>query len=258
VFDRVILLDSALLHFANTLADAARPIAAKYFRTPLDVDIKSDASPVTQADREIEAAIRALLETHRPDDGFFGEESGERKSKNGLTWVIDPIDGTKAFLCGKPQFGTLIALLENDLPILGVIDQSITGERWLGAHGHATTLNGAPVKTSAVTAIAKARLATTSPRLFSGNESAAFQRLSDACTITSYGGDCYNYALVATGTIDLVAETQLKLYDYAALIPVIEGAGGVVTGWDGKKPQDGSILAAATPALHEVALQILA
>ena len=122
-----------LIGLATQLADLARPIVAQYFRSGVVVDIKSDESPVTKADREVEAAIRTALQELRPDDGFFGEESGASPSKNGLTWVIDPIDGTKAFICGKPIFGTLIALLENDVPILGIVDQPITNERWLGA-----------------------------------------------------------------------------------------------------------------------------
>ncbi len=253
-------LSSDLVDLALRLAETSGPIIARYFRQPFAVETKSDSSPVTRADREAEAAIRLILQTERPGDGFFGEESGAIQGHSGLTWVIDPIDGTKAFVCGKPLFGTLIALLEGDTPILGVIDQPITGERWLGARGQTTMLNGNTVRTSRVNALALARLATTSPRLFTPEDADSFLALSGATGITSYGGDCYNYALLATGMIDLVAETQLKLYDYAALIPVIEGAGGVVTGWDGQAvgaDHDGTILAAATPALHEAALASL-
>jgi histidinol phosphatase-like enzyme (inositol monophosphatase family) len=247
-----------LIQLAIALAEAARPIARRYFRAEAGVETKPDQTPVTLADKGIEILLRQMLDQARPGDGFFGEETGSKASKSGLTWVIDPIDGTKAFVCGKPLFGTLIACLEGETPILGMIDQPILNERWLGARGAATTFNGQPVRTRACPGLAVARLGTTSPRLFTDLQRERFEALSVSCAITTYGGDCYNYALVASGMLDLVAEAGLKLYDYAALIPVIEGAGGVVTGWDGTAPHDGTILASGSAALHREALAILA
>ena len=249
-----------LIAFAEALADAARPIVASAFRAKLAVDTKLDRTPVTEADRAAERAIRSLIESDRPDDGFFGEESGRKDSANGLTWVVDPIDGTKAFVCGKPLFGTLIALMKGDTPVLGIVDQPVLQERWIGARGHATTLNGKPCATSQCRDLEQARLATTGPGNLNPGEWARFQAVAQACAVTGYGGDCYNYALVASGFIDLVIEANLKLYDYAALIPVIEGAGGIVTGWAGPPAganHDGTILAAATPELHRAALAAL-
>jgi histidinol phosphatase-like enzyme (inositol monophosphatase family) len=252
------MLIGDLLPFVNRLADTSGEIIRRYFRADLAIDYKNPDQPVTRADRETETALREIIARERPEDGFFGEETGEQKTRNGLTWTIDPIDGTKAFACGKPIFGTLIALLENDTPILGIIDQPITRERWLGATDAQSTLNGAPIRTSKTAALASARLGTTGPRV---NGAEAFNRLAATCGIVTYGGDCYNYGLLAMGGLDLVVEADLKLHDYAPLIPVIEGAGGIVTGWAGEKPgrvHDGRIIAAANKEIHQAALALLA
>jgi histidinol phosphatase-like enzyme (inositol monophosphatase family) len=254
------MIEPDLIAFAHRLADAARPIVKAAYRSRLAFNTKLDRTPVTEADRAAERIVRNLIETHRPVDGFIGEETGSKSSMNGYTWVVDPIDGTKAFICGKPLFGTLIALLKEDKPVLGILDQPVLEERWIGAKGHPTLLNGLPCKTSACTALAQARLATTGPGNLTFAEWALFQALGTGCAVTGYGGDCYNYALLASGFIDLVAEANLKLYDYAALIPIIEGAGGIVTGWNGQAiaaNHDGTLLAAATPELHRAALAIL-
>ena len=251
-----------VLAFARSLADAARPIVAGAFRKSIAVDTKLDRTPVTEADRAAEHAMRAMIEQIRPQDGFFGEETGRKPSSSGLTWIVDPIDGTKAFICGKPIFGTLIALMEGDTPILGIIDQPVLNERWVGTRGLPTLLNGQPCQASTCRSLEGARLQTTGPGNLAPAEWTRFQALSKQCAITGYGGDCYNYALLACGFVDVVAEANLKPYDYAALIPVIEGAGGVVTGWAGQAVgiagHDGTILAAATPELHKAALAVLA
>ena len=248
-----------LVLLAERLADVAGPIIRAAFRSSLVAETKPDRSPVTEIDKAVEFALRDIIERERPDDGFFGEETGRKPSSNGHTWVLDPIDGTKAFLCGKATFGTLIALLHEDTPVLGIIDQPISGERWVGVSGTATRFNGEEIRhASSRSSLAECRIATTGPGNFSGKEYNVFRHVAEACAITHYGGDCYNYGLLALGHVDLVLEANLKLYDYAALIPVIEGAGGVVTAWNGGSAgHDGSILAATNPAIHRAALERL-
>lgn len=246
-----------LIRLATSLADASRPIVQRYFRADMGVETKPDQTPVTLADRGIETRLREMIELARPQDGFVGEETGSRPGTSGLTWVLDPIDGTKVFICGKPLFGTLIACLEGEKPILGILDQAILNERWVGATRQPTTFNGQPVHTRTCSRLAEARLGTTGPGNLQGEDWRRFQRLAQVVAMTTYGGDCYNYGLVASGSLDLVAEAGLKLYDYAALIPIIEGAGGIVTGWDGQAPHDGTVLAAGSAEVHRAALAIL-
>ncbi|NNM77256.1 histidinol-phosphatase [Sphingomonas sp. ID1715] len=240
---------------AQALADASGRAIRPYFRAAFDQQVKSDASPVTQADREAEAAIRALLERERPQDGIIGEEYGEERADAERVWVLDPIDGTRSFIAGRPIFGTLIALLEQGRPILGVIDQPISGERWIGAVGRSTLLNGAPVRSRRDRPLNQAIFATTAPWFCP-----AFETLQQKTGDTLLGGDCYNYALLASGQVDLVIEEGLKLYDYAALVPVVEGAGGVMTDWSGAPlglGGSGQVVAAANVALLAEALPLL-
>jgi inositol-phosphate phosphatase / L-galactose 1-phosphate phosphatase / histidinol-phosphatase len=250
-----------LIALAHRLADASGPVIRRHFRTPFDIVEKADQTPVTIADREAEEALRALIKSARPDHGIIGEEFGNERTDARHVWVLDPIDGTGSFASGKPVFGTLIALLEDGVPILGVIDQPITGERWIGARGHATTLNNKPVRTRACPGLKMAWLDSTSPDLFSKQDGAAFQRLAEATLRTRWGTDCYAYAVLATGFVDLVCETGLKLYDFAALIPVVEGAGGVITDWSGKpldRHSKGHVLAAGNARVHAEACRVLA
>ncbi len=247
-----------LLAFAEDLADSARPVAMRFFRTALDVVAKADASPVTQADRAIEALLRARIEARFPTHGILGEEMGV-KPGDGPVWVIDPIDGTKSFVTGLPLFGTLIALMEDGRPLVGVIDMPALGERWTGQPGQAL-FGGAPARTSSCRTLAEARFFTTTPDGFSGADEARYRRLVSQVGIRRFCGDCYAYGLLASGHCDLVAETGLQPYDYLALVPVIEAAGGIVTDWDGAAltlGSDGRVLAAATPDLHGAALAIL-
>ena len=230
--------DIALIH---RLADAAGAVIRPYFRQPMRIDAKSDASPVTIADRAAEAAIRAILRAERPGDGIVGEEFPDENIGASRTWVIDPIDGTQAFVAGRPLFGTLIALLDDGVPVLGVIDQCVAGDRWVGVAGQVTTLNGAPVTTRTCGLLATARAATTSPYLFRDvRDAAAFQRLRPQLGDVMYGGDNHNYALIATGCLDVVVEAGLKLHDWAALVPVVTGAGGAMTDWAGEPLRRGS------------------
>ena len=249
------------IDFAETLADAARPVIRRHFRTPITVDAKADNSPVTIADRDAEAAMRALITGKYPDHGILGEEFGTENAAAEFVWVLDPIDGTRSFITGRPIFGTLIALVSNGLPILGVIDQAILGERWLGAAGRKTLFNGTPVQTRRCPDMAAAVLGTTSPDLFDADRALAFRRVSGQSSMTIYGGDCYGYAMLASGFTDLVLESGLKPYDFCALAPVIAGAGGLVTDWGGNQitiASTGDVLAVGDPALLTPALALLA
>ena len=245
---------------AHRLAEAARPISTRYFRTPVAIDDKSDASPVTVADREAESAMRAILSREVPQHGVFGEEHGVERADAEYVWVLDPIDGTRAFITGLPIWGTLIALLHRGVPVLGVIDQPILKERWLGVAGQQSTFNGRPIGVRACPSLDHAYMYSTSPIMFSGDVSRKHAALADAVKLFRWGGDCYAYGLLASGHVDLVVENALKLYDFAALVPVIAGAGGTVTDWQGKPldmGSDGSILAAGDAAVHRAAARIL-
>ena len=250
----------SFIELAQRLADSSGDVVKKYFRAGLAVDVKPDRSPVTTADREAESAIRTILADAAPDHGIIGEEHGSLQAAADHVWVIDPIDGTKSFVTGKPTFGTLIALTRGGIPILGVIDQPITGERWLGAAGRATTLNGEPCATRRCGALDQAFLNTTSPDMFAGEEAGRFARLAGSVRHALYGGDCYAYGLLALGLIDLVVEANLKTFDYCALVPVIEGAGGVITDWRGDSltlDSDGRVVAAGDAECHALALAVL-
>lgn len=250
-----------IIAFAEKLADASGEVIRHHFRTRVPVDIKPDASPVTVADRDAEAAIRALIDAEFPDHGIIGEEHGNRNADAEYVWVLDPIDGTRAFITGKPIFGTLIALVAAGRPILGCIDQPINRERWVGAAGHATVFNGETVTTRACPALDRATLNTTSPDLFEGGDAEAFAAVAARSGFVNYGGDCYAYGLVASGFIDLVIESGLSSYDYCALAPVVEGAGGVMTDWAGDPlttASDGRVIASGDGKLHAETLNVLA
>jgi len=244
---------------AGALADLARPIIIAHFRTGTAISDKADASPVTEADRAAEAAMRTAIIDAFPDHGILGEEFGPENTDADYVWVLDPIDGTKAFVTGKPLFGTLIALCHQGRPIIGVIDQPILDERWLGAAGRRSTLNGAAISTRAAT-LKDAWLYATSPEMFEGTAAEAFARLRLNVKHTLYGADCYAYGLLGAGHTDLVCEASLKPYDYCAHVPIIEGAGGIITDWSGGAlgiASDGRVLAAGDGATHAAALKCL-
>jgi inositol-phosphate phosphatase / L-galactose 1-phosphate phosphatase / histidinol-phosphatase len=248
---------------AQRLAEAARAAIRPYFRAESGLERKADATPVTLADRAAEEAMRRLLKAECPRDAVHGEEFGTSPGTSGRTWVLDPIDGTTAFLAGRPIFGTLIALVVEGWPVLGVIDQPILGERWLGATGQPTTFNGQPVRTRACRSLAEASLATTGPHYFDDHEGAHFMALAAKTDHKRMvmGGDCYNYAMLASGFLDVVCEANLKLHDYAALVPVIEGAGGTMCDWNGDPlhaASDGHVLALGDPARLEDVVAALA
>lgn len=242
-----------LIAFAERLADAAKPVALKYFRNPLEVERKSDTSPVTIADREVELIMRKMISAQYPQHGIFGEEHGQANVKHPKTWVLDPIDGTKSFITGMPTFGTLIAFLNQGKPVIGVVDMPAMAERWLGAVGKTTTLNGIPCRTSNCQQLVEANIYATSVDIFTPLELAAFDSVSKKAVMRRFGGDCYGYGLLASGHIDAVMEADLEPYDYLSLVPVVEGAGGVITDWKGDEltvNSDGRVIAAATVELH--------
>ncbi len=250
------------LDFAHMLADAARPIALRYFRSGVRVEDKpgQEFDPVTAADREIETRLRAVLREHRPLDGVLGEEYPPCPSRNGWVWVIDPIDGTRAFIAGAPTWCVLIALQVDDAPLVSVIDQPFTGERFSGVHqtrawlDHKDKRQALSCRAGACT-LDQALIATTDPALFTPVEADAFGDLARQARIRRYGMDCYAYAALAMGGVDLVVESGLKPWDVAALIPVVTGAGGLITNWRGEPaPGGGRVLAAATPQLHAEAV----
>lgn len=248
----------------NRLADAARDAIRPFYRGEYSQEQKADRSFVTQADRAAEAAMRAIIEREFPDDGIIGEEFGTHNEGAGRQWVLDPIDGTQSFMVGRPIFGTLIALMQDGWPVMGVIDQAILEERWLGIIGEQTTLNGKPVQTRRCRELAGATVATTSPHCFSEQEADAYLKVIAKAYPDKawpvYGGDCYSYALLASGQIDLVMEAGLKLHDYAALVPVVEGAGGMMCDWQGNPldaNSDGSVLALGESARLEDVLEAM-
>ena len=251
----------AYIDFAHALADASGGVVRSHFRTPFAVEDKADSSPVTIADRDAERAMRDLIAERYPRHGIVGEEFGNQRPDAAEVWVLDPIDGTRAFVAGKPIFGTLIALLRDGRPILGIIDQPVLGERWVGAAGAGTRFCGEAIATRGCSEIGRAILNTTSPALFGGADRDAFTRLSERARSTNYGGDCYAYGLLASGHIDLVVEAGLKTYDFCALVPVVDGAGGRITDWRGRPlgpHSDGRVIAAGDPRMHEKALELLA
>lgn len=254
----------ALWSVANALADAARATTLPYFRRPgLEIDDKDQSrfDPVTAADRAAEDAMRALLETLRPDDAILGEERGSKSGTSGLTWVLDPIDGTRGFMSGTPTWGVLIALSDAKGPFLGIIDQPYIGERFSGGLGLAQVtgpLGRTQLATRPARPLDQAVVFSTFPEIGTKAERSAFQRVAQAARLVRYGMDCYAYGLLAAGQIDLVIEAGLQAYDIQAPIAVIEAAGGLVTNWDGKPAHDGGqIIAAANPQIHEAAMDLL-
>jgi myo-inositol-1(or 4)-monophosphatase len=253
----------SLLATAHALADRAGAVILPHFRTQQAVDHKGGGlfDPVTAADRNAEAAIRERLAEVYPSHGILGEEFGAQASGSDYCWVIDPIDGTRSFIIGLPLWGTLIGLTRGGVPLLGVMDQPFTGERfWSGETESLFRHDGTTrtMRTRACANLSQALLATTSTDHFSAEDQQHFDALTHAVRLRRFGGDCYNYCLLALGQIDLVVEAGLKNFDILPLIPIIERAGGVVSTWDGGDPRNGGrILAAGDPRLHEQAVKLL-
>lgn len=254
---------SADIALAHRLADAARAAILPHYRSGLTSERKEDASPVTLADRAAEETMRRIIKAECPRDAIHGEEFGSENGSSNRTWVLDPIDGTASFLIGRPIFGTLIALVVDGWPVLGVIDQPVLGERWIGATGQPTLLNGQPALTRICRELGDATLATTGPHYFDDHDGEHFMGLAAKTDHRRMvmGGDCYNYALLASGHIDIVCEANLKLHDYAALVPIVEGAGGTMCDWNGEPlhaASSGHVLAIGDPARLDDVVEALA
>jgi len=253
-------LPTEWVSFATALADAARPIAQRYFRSHLSVDTKADNSPVTQADREIEAVLRSMIEERFPTHGIWGEEQRPTHIDAEYVWVIDPIDGTRAFIAGVPTFTTLIALCQRGVPMLGIIDQPIRDERWIGVAGQPSTYNGSPLQMRPLTPSGTHRLSTTSLPYFTPKERKAFDHLSNVSAATLLNQDGYGYGLLALGHVDMVIDAHMKPYDFCALAPVIQGAGGEVSDWAGHPLSlhgQGDVIATTHKMLHTQVLGLL-
>lgn len=259
-------VDDGLIAFANRLADAGGAVIRPYFRKRIEVAHKQGRhafDPVTDADRGAERAIRDLIAKERPDDGILGEEFGETPGKNSFRWVLDPLDGTRAFITGRHEWGQLIALEEGGKPVLGILDQPVLGERFIGVNGAAHLVQAGratPLKTRGCARVAEAILCATDPSVyFSQAQQTAFARVKEKARLTRYGGDCYLFAALALGFVDLVIEAGFNAWDVAALVPLVEGAGGVMTSWDGGSVLPGkTILAAGDKRLHAEAMALLA
>ena len=258
-------VDDKLIAFANRLADASGAVIRPFFRQRIEVVHKPGRAtfdPVTEADKGGERTIRAIIERERPDDGILGEEYGEKPGRNGLRWVLDPVDGTRAFITGRHEWGSLIALEENEVPVLGILDQPVLDERFIGVHGRSVLVEGdkrTPLKVRDCADIKDAILCATDPSAyFTLEQQAAFQRVKVTARMTRYCGDCYLFAALALGFVDIVIEANFSRWDVAALIPLVEGAGGVITSWDGGDCRDGkTILACGDRRVHEEAIKLL-
>lgn len=249
------------MEFANKLADTSGSIIRKYYRNLETVDTKDDRSPVTVADRETEQSLRAIIERQFPEHGIQGEEFGIKNENAPLRWVLDPVDGTLSFTIGRPTFGTLIGLLENGEPIIGLIDQPIIHERWLAGKGEGTKLNNKPVKSKNPVALKDAVIATTGPSYYDKEGLNVLGKLQDASKSIVYGGDCYLYGLIATGQLDIAIDMGLKTHDFMPVINIIEESGGVITDWQGNKlttESKGDVLVSSSLKLHKEALAALA
>ena len=246
---------------AERLADASGKIVRRYFRTSVEIVTKADSSPVTIADRETETALRQMVKLAYPGHGLIGEEFPAERANADYVWVFDPIDGTKSFITGRPLFGTLIALLHRGKPILGVIDHPAIGERWIGSAGRPTSFQGQPVKVRPCADLSRAVLSASSPHMFGSAETEeAFHRVRRKAGLTLYGADCYAYGLIASGFHDLVVEANNGVHDFLPLVPVIEGAGGVITDWEGRAlgvHSGDKVLAAGDRRMHEAALKLI-
>lgn len=248
-----------LIAFAEALADTSANVIVPYFRAGIGVEYKADESPVTKADKEAEAVMRKLIEETYPDHGIMGEEHGYVGTDAEYCWTLDPIDGTVSFIAGRPTFGTLIGLLHKGKPILGIINQPISGERWIGSELGAT-FNGKPCKVDESKVLEEAFIATSGPQYFVPVAQAAYSEVAATAKNQIYGGDCYGYGLLALGYIDIVIEAGLKPHDFVPLAAIVEAAGGVCKDWDGNAitmETDGDIIAASTLDLAEEARALL-
>jgi histidinol phosphatase-like enzyme (inositol monophosphatase family) len=260
------MLNQKIISFANNLADISGKVIKKYFRQDFGEVQKDNQTPVTIADKESELVMREAIAKHFPDHGIIGEEFGSINQNAKYQWVLDPIDGTLSFVAGRPIFGTLIALCFEGKPILGIINQPISGERWLGIIDGNSTFNNKKIKTKNCQNLSEAILCTTSPFFFQGKDLVMLNKISSQTKYQSqggiiYGGDCYLFGLLALGQIDIIIEQGLKNHDFLALVPIVNSAGGIITDWRGKDldiNSEGKILACGDIILHKKILDIIA
>lgn len=249
-----------LARFADSLADRARSTTLKWFRRPLDIETKADLSPVTIADREVEQRLRDMISEQYPEHGFIGEEFTNKIGDSEFEWVVDPIDGTQQFIAGVPLFGTLIGLLHEGRPVIGIVDIPAMHERWTGVRGRPTLHNGNVCTSSNVSELSQASVFATSPDMFELDQWRTFDNFSRRCRTRRFGLDCYAYALLSAGHIDIVMEADLKPFDILPLVPVIEGAGGRITDWQGRElgiDNCAQVLAVGNDSLHVSAVDAL-
>tara|TARA_Y100000590_G_scaffold246456_1_gene276885 strand:+ start:2567 stop:3349 length:783 start_codon:yes stop_codon:yes gene_type:complete len=254
-------LTNKYIKLANECANVSEKIIKKYFKKKIKIKKKRDNSPVTIADQETEKKIRDLIIKKAPECGFFGEETGKFKINNEYTWVIDPIDGTKSFITGKPLFGTLIGLLKNNKPFIGVLNQPILKERWVGIANKECRYNNKIVKTRKCLQLKGSKMYATSPMMFVGKNQKIYKKVRTAIGETLFGADCYAHGLLASGFIDVVFEANLKPYDYIASAAIISGAGGKFTDWEGNDLNLNSsdrVLATGDYKTHKKILKIIA
>jgi histidinol phosphatase-like enzyme (inositol monophosphatase family) len=245
---------------ANELADDARAFVRPYFRSRVSIEEKADGSPVTEIDTALEARLRTRIHALFPEHGVVGEEKGAEHADADWVWVLDPIDGTQSFILGKPTFATLIGLMFQGKPVLGVVEHPALGDRWVGVVGVPTLFNGISAQVRPCAAVAQAALSTTGPNWFDQDELVAFDRVRRAAKVQHWGGDCHSFGLLASGFIDLVIESSHQLHDFCALVPVVEGAGGVMTDWAGRALGAKSgprVIAAGDHRVHAEALALL-
>jgi inositol-phosphate phosphatase / L-galactose 1-phosphate phosphatase / histidinol-phosphatase len=245
---------------AFSLADITRGVSMRYFRSDFVTETKPDLTPVTIADRECERLMREQIQREFPDHGIIGEEHGSERPDASHVWILDPIDGTKAFVSGRPLFGALIALCRDGKPVLGIIDCPAIDDRWIGIEGRPTTHNDMPCHTRRCGRLEDAMMYSTSPYMFDGQDGDAYDRLRRRVKYPLFGGDCHNYGLVASGWIDLVVEANLAVHDWAALVPIAEGAGGRISDWSGKAltfESDGRVVMSGDDRMHTEALKTL-
>ena len=258
-------VDDATIAFAHRLADASGEVIRPYFRQRIEIINKLEDSfdPVTEADKGGERAIRAILDAERPQDAILGEEYGEKPGTSGWRWVLDPVDGTRCFITGRHEWGSLIALEKNEVPVLGILDQPVLGERFIGVNGRAEFHQSGlvmPMKVRACADVRDAVLCATDPSAYmSEAQQAAFARVKAQARLTRYHGDCYIFAMLALGFVDLIVEGAFRRWDVAALLPLVEGAGGVISNWQGEPWRDGdAVLASGDARLHAQAVKLLA
>ncbi len=251
---------SAFVKSAEMMAAFAGNLIREAAERPYGMELKSDGSPVTDVDKATEDCIRTLIAERHPDHGILGEEREPVSPDAEFVWVIDPIDGTLPFLAGIPVFGTLIALMQGDTPLLGIIDMPMTNERWVGQHGKETLRNGVPVRTRECSDLSSALMSTSNQDFYGPDDIEALTRMKDATRLAVYGGSCMSYAQLATGRIDVGMDVQFDIHDYLALVPVIQGAGGAITDWDGNAlglHSGHRFIAAGDKKVHDEALRIL-